>query len=87
MGHVPLPVLKKISTLTNKCSTVLGHCEICPMARQARLPFKHSITKSAACFDLIHLDVWGTYKVTTYNSMNYFLTLVDDYSSEPNYFY
>ncbi|KAH0675256.1 hypothetical protein KY285_023057 [Solanum tuberosum] len=79
MGHVPLPVLKKIPTLINNCS-VLGHCDICPMARQTRLPFKYSTTRSTACFELIHLDVWGPYKVTTYNGMNYFLTLVDAYS-------
>lgn len=31
-------------------------------------------------FDLIHMDVWGPYKVATYNGMKYFLTLVDDKS-------
>ena len=31
-------------------------------------------------FDLLHADVWGPYKVETYNGFKYFLTLVDDYS-------
>ena len=29
---------------------------------------------------LIHIDVWGPYKVATHNNMRYFLTLVDDHS-------
>ena len=50
------------------------------MARQTRNPFKHSLTTSVTCIELIHMDVWGPYKITTYNGMNYFLTLVDDHS-------
>lgn len=79
MGHVPLPFLKKLPSISNTCSSILGQCDICPMARQTRLPFKHNLTTSVTCFELIHMDIWGPYKNTTYNSMNYFLTLVDDY--------
>ena len=80
MGHVPLPVLKKFPSISNSCSSALEQCDICPMARQTRIPFTHSLTASTTCFELIHMDVWGPYKITTYNGMNYFLTLVDDYS-------
>ncbi|XP_075095218.1 uncharacterized protein LOC142173512 [Nicotiana tabacum] len=31
-------------------------------------------------FELIHVDVWGPYKESTYNGFKYFLTVVDDYS-------
>ena len=80
MGHVPLPVLKKFPSISNSCSSALEQCDICPMARQTRIPFKHSLTTSVTYFELIHMDVWGPYKITIYNGMNYFLTLVDDYS-------
>lgn len=52
----------------------------CPLARFTKLPF--SLSKSHACkeFDLIHIDVWGPYKVATRGKYKYFLTLVDDYS-------
>nr|KYP46926.1 hypothetical protein KK1_031497 [Cajanus cajan] len=55
-------------------------CHICPVAKFKRLPFQchnHFCTKP---FDLIHCDVWGPYRHPTYNSMKYFLTLVDDHS-------
>lgn len=50
------------------------------MARQARLPFDHITTQSKAIFDLLHVDLWGPYHVSTYYNYKYFITLVDDYS-------
>nr|GLL38011.1 uncharacterized protein LOC109150247 [Ipomoea trifida] len=37
-------------------------------------------TKQAACFDLLHMDIWGPYKVATIHGHLYFLTIVDDHS-------
>lgn len=34
---------------------------------------------SVALGDLIHIDVWGPYRVTTYDGFKYFLTIVDDF--------
>ncbi|XP_075079734.1 uncharacterized protein LOC142164969 [Nicotiana tabacum] len=81
MGHVPMAVLRRIFTLNNKCSITLDHCSICPLARQVRLPFSHSSnSRVVAPFELIHIDVWGPYKISTYNGMNYFLIFMDDFS-------
>lgn len=55
------------------------HCDVCPQARQSRLPFPIKIN-SRSNFELIHVDTWGPYKVPTYNNYKYFLTIVDDYS-------
>lgn len=30
-------------------------------------------------FQLVHVNVWGPYKVPTHNKCHFFLTLVDDY--------
>nr|KYP43047.1 Retrovirus-related Pol polyprotein from transposon TNT 1-94 [Cajanus cajan]KYP69794.1 Retrovirus-related Pol polyprotein from transposon TNT 1-94 [Cajanus cajan] len=65
-------------TMSNSYSS--STCHICPVAKFKRLPFQchnHFCTKP---FDLIHCDVWGPYRHPTYNSMKYFLTLVDDHS-------
>lgn len=59
---------------------MLQCCAVCPLARQVRLPFPNSHSKSSKCFDLVHMDVWGPYKSATHNRMKFFLTLVDDYS-------
>lgn len=39
-----------------------------------------SLTKSLSIFQLIHLDIWGPFKVPTHNGERYFLTIVDDFS-------
>ncbi|WOH01799.1 hypothetical protein DCAR_0521184 [Daucus carota subsp. sativus] len=55
-------------------------CLVCAKARQTRLPFPHSQIHSTVKFQLIHVDIWGPYKVPTYNKFKYFLTIVDDFS-------
>ncbi|KAK6775822.1 hypothetical protein RDI58_026823 [Solanum bulbocastanum] len=75
-----LSFLRKISAFQNKCISTLDHCEVFPMTRKIRLPFPHCTTTTNVPFELIHMDVWGPHKVITFNGMNYFLTLVDDYS-------
>lgn len=58
----------------------LAHCDVCPLARQIRLPFQSSSSRSSKCFDLIHIDVWGPSKTATYDDIKIFLILVDDHS-------
>ena len=55
-------------------------CDICPRAKQHRLPFKSSSITSTQPFELVHVDTWGPYHVKTANGHRYFLTLVDDYT-------
>ncbi|XP_075087669.1 uncharacterized protein LOC142169672 [Nicotiana tabacum] len=53
---------------------------VCPCAKQTRLTFPTRSIKSSDCFDLIHMDLWGPYRIATYDGNKYFLTIVDDYS-------
>ena len=55
-------------------------CEICPLAKQKRLPFTPSSHVSIECFDLVHYDLWGPFFVSTIDGCRYFLTIVDDFS-------
>ena len=55
-------------------------CDICPLAKQKRLPFPNAGQISANNFDLIHCDIWGPYSVPTLDGHKYFLTIVDDHS-------
>ena len=79
LGHLPYASMKNVSFLSKSqfsdCS-----CDVCPKARQSRLPFPTSEITTKNCFDLIHIDTWGPYKVSTYNNYRYFLTIVDDFS-------
>ncbi|XP_075079228.1 uncharacterized protein LOC142164710 [Nicotiana tabacum] len=64
--------------LMNKSSTAGTSANMA--ARQTRAPFPTSTSRSLHAFDLIHIDVWGPYKIATHNGMKYFLTLVDDFT-------
>ncbi|GJR84177.1 ribonuclease H-like domain-containing protein [Tanacetum coccineum] len=55
-------------------------CDIYHKANQTREPFSLSDHKSTGLGDLIHLDVWGPYRVVSRDGYKYFLISVDDYS-------
>nr|GEW62206.1 ribonuclease H-like domain-containing protein [Tanacetum cinerariifolium] len=55
-------------------------CEVCHRAKQTRKPFPLSVHKSKNLGDLVHLNLWGPYRVTSREGYKYFLTIVDDLS-------
>ena len=55
-------------------------CETCVLAKFHRLPFNKSTITSKASFQLIHMDLWGPYRVPSVTGAKYFLTIVDDFS-------
>ncbi|KAJ0900510.1 putative RNA-directed DNA polymerase [Helianthus annuus] len=55
-------------------------CEVCHRAKQHREPFPLSNHTTTELGELVHLDVWGPYKVHSKEGFRYFLTVVDDYS-------
>ncbi|XP_059282952.1 uncharacterized protein LOC132036600 [Lycium ferocissimum] len=78
-GHAPVAVLQKITTLQPLLQNkTFSPCTVCPLARQTRFPFPTSTSKTTCIFELLHMDVWGSYKQCTYNGHKYFLTIVDD---------
>ncbi|KAL3368368.1 hypothetical protein AABB24_009309 [Solanum stoloniferum] len=75
-----MSVLRKIPMFHANKTFVVNNCEVCPIARQTRLPFSHSVSKATSIFKLLHMDVWEPYKLETHDGMRYFLTIVDDHS-------
>ncbi|GJX15623.1 ribonuclease H-like domain-containing protein [Tanacetum coccineum] len=66
LGHPANQVLKLLKNSLNLSN--LDHnspCEVCHKAKQTRDSFPISDHKSVALGDLIHLDVWGPYKVVS----------------------
>ncbi|GKE87410.1 ribonuclease H-like domain-containing protein [Tanacetum coccineum] len=55
-------------------------CDTCNKAKQTREPFPLSDHKSSKIGELVHLDVWGPYKITNRDGFRYFPTIVDDFS-------
>ncbi|KAL0349326.1 UNVERIFIED_CONTAM: Retrovirus-related Pol polyprotein from transposon RE2 [Sesamum angustifolium] len=81
-GWVTLPLLysQHIPEIKHLNETQTNDCCICPLAKQHRLSFPSSITRSKHMFKLIHTDVWGPYKIASLTNCNYFLTIVDDFT-------
>ncbi|GJZ46008.1 putative RNA-directed DNA polymerase [Tanacetum coccineum] len=81
LGH---PADQVLSVLKNKIDLSDmdsgGPCEVCHKAKQTREPFPLSDHKTTSLGQLVHLDVWGPYKVKSKEGYRYFLTIVDDYS-------
>ncbi|KAL8144971.1 hypothetical protein AgCh_003257 [Apium graveolens] len=80
LGHTPLPKLFKIPYLKPLLKNTAHTCLTCPMAKMTKLPFQSSESISPKKFDLVHMDIWGPYKVPYQSKYRFFLTLVDDHT-------
>ncbi|XP_019226608.1 PREDICTED: uncharacterized protein LOC109208056 [Nicotiana attenuata] len=62
-GHISLDALKRLLAFHNKTFVDCNeHRTICPLAKQTRLPFPISSSRSDVFADLIHADVWRPFK-------------------------
>jgi len=80
LGHPAEKALKLLKSSLGYSSDESPPCDICHRAKQTREPFPLSDHKSKSLGELIHLDVWGPYKVSTREGFKYFLTIVDDFT-------
>uniref|UniRef100_A0A2N9FQ69 Integrase catalytic domain-containing protein n=1 Tax=Fagus sylvatica TaxID=28930 RepID=A0A2N9FQ69_FAGSY len=81
LGHPSFSRMHFLSSfmphVSHSCTDV-HTCNVCPLAKQKRLPFPNNTHLSSQSFDLLHVDIWGPYHVPTVEGYKYFLTLVDD---------
>ncbi|KAJ0587122.1 putative RNA-directed DNA polymerase [Helianthus annuus] len=80
LGHPADQVLSVLKNDLGIVDVTKQTCETCHRAKQVRSPFPLSEHKSKGVGDVIHLDVWGPYKVASKEGFKYFLTVVDDFS-------
>lgn len=81
LRHGSSSIMRKLFPVSsNVINKILNRCSFCPCAKQTRSIFLVSSIKSRQLFDLVHLDVWGTYKKPTFDGYRFFLTLIDDFS-------
>ena len=55
-------------------------CVTCPLAKHTQLPFFLNENCCHIPFGLIHMDIWGPYRVCAHSQCRYFLTIVDDFT-------
>ena len=78
LGHTSLSKMQHISLCQHALPNIIA-CDVCVSAQMHRLPFnKSNITTTS--FQLVHLDVWGPYRVANICGAHYFLTIVDDFT-------
>jgi len=79
LGHTSLSKMQHLPCCPNNVPSAFT-CDICVLAKMHRLPFNRSTIKSTHLFQLIHMDLWGPYKVTNITGAHYFLTIVDGFT-------
>jgi len=79
LGHIPFSRLSYVPGLNVHTSSMDPTiCVTCPLAKHTHLPFSLNEKSCDIPFGLIHMDIWGPYRVCTQNQCRYFLTIVDD---------
>lgn len=79
LGHCPLSVINHISSLKSSSHSI-SPCDVCQFSKQSRIPFPISTTCATNILELLHMDLWGPYKIPSLNNAHYVLTIVDDKS-------
>ncbi|KAK6802880.1 hypothetical protein RDI58_000664 [Solanum bulbocastanum] len=75
LGHPSSTVMHHIPFISKYVSNNIQYkCHI--LAKHHRSSFPTSSSKTLACFDLIHVDLWKP----TYDKKYYFVTIIDDYN-------
>nr|KAJ0213000.1 hypothetical protein LSAT_V11C400157850 [Lactuca sativa] len=80
LGHPSDQALFSLKQKLNFENDILPPCDVCHKAKQTRESFPVSQHVTSDLGELIHLDVWGPYRVTTVEGFRYFLTIVDDFT-------
>ncbi|GJV75313.1 ribonuclease H-like domain-containing protein [Tanacetum coccineum] len=81
LGHPADQVLTVLKSDLNLSKiTKVSVCETCHGAKQTREPFPLSDHKSKRLGELVRLDLWDPYRVTSKERFKYFFTIVDVYS-------
>jgi len=79
LGHPSNKILQiRPSQNSSITSSVIIDCNACVFAKQKRLPYSTSITKSTNFFKLTHVYIWGPLSLISLYGFKYFLTIVDD---------
>jgi len=79
LGHPSHQGLSNFSGSTpNIPNTKNDLCDVCCGAKQTRASFPIRENNVVNCFNLVHCDIWGTYRTKSFYNAQYFLTIMDD---------
>ena len=58
LGHASAGTLKHLPFFSEVVFPNFSNRDVCPLAKQAHLPFHPSLTHTTKSFELIHVDLW-----------------------------
>ena len=65
LGHTPLIKLYQLGIIDKSCKSSKTFCVTCPMRKLTKQPFILNQSYAAEPFELLHIEVWGPYRVQT----------------------
>lgn len=87
LGHIWYQLLQKISTKKLLDGVPLFNeihhdviCSGCQYGKSHRLPFSNSKNRASAALQLVHSNLMGPTKTSSYSGFRYVMVLVDDFS-------
>ena len=79
LKYLSFRYLKKLQPHLFSCLSILDfQCEIYELAKSYRISYLPSLKKSMEPFAVIHSDVWGPAKISSFSNARYFVTFVDE---------
>ena len=78
LGHTSASKMQHVSLCKHSLLNTFT-CDVYIMVKMHRLPFAKSTITTSSPFQLIHVDVWGPYRVANICGARFFLTIVDDF--------
>jgi len=85
-GHISYSSLRKlfdrklVTGFNVDHDTLFTDCAACTEAKQLVIPFNKGMEHESEPGELTHVNVWGKYSVSSINSFQYYLLMVDDAS-------
>ncbi|PKU84201.1 Retrovirus-related Pol polyprotein from transposon TNT 1-94 [Dendrobium catenatum] len=79
LGHPAASLLHAID-IPVTVSTHKFNCDSCSRAKMHRLPFASNISRTTACFQILHTDLWGPSPVDSCQDFRYYMLFVDDFT-------
>lgn len=80
LGHSSLSTLGHIIPKITHMNKANFHCDTYVMSKHHKLSYELSHKISPHPFHLIHIDLWGSYRIKSLTGTSYFFTIVDDLS-------
>ncbi|XP_074297859.1 uncharacterized protein LOC141628650 [Silene latifolia] len=79
LGHTSINKLKHVPDFQS-CNHKSFDCQVCILPKHHALPFHRSFSHASHSFELLHMDVWGPYRIPTLTGAKSILTILDDHT-------